>query len=153
MQFYCDDYFTTPEMAAPRRFFATTGQSFTRDGVAHSEDTTLAARNALLNMIEYLVAERGQRQTWMYLGGSIGGGTWAYERASGVDELLTYRSWRAVLGLEMGPPRLLPGAPGPGGATIEAEVGYVFGRSFQFDSGVPDMEPDNTLLLRAGVRF
>ncbi len=59
VQFYREDYFTSPEMAVPKRFFATTGQSVTRDGVAHSEDTTLAARNALLNMIDYLVAERG----------------------------------------------------------------------------------------------
>jgi formamidase len=59
VQFYRSDYFTTPEMAAPRRFFATTGQSYTRDGVAHSEDATLAARNALLNMIDHLVHERG----------------------------------------------------------------------------------------------
>lgn len=59
VQFYRGDYFTTPEMAAPRRFFATTGQSYTREGVNHSEDATLAARNALLNMIDFLVAERG----------------------------------------------------------------------------------------------
>lgn len=59
VQFYRNDYFTTPEMAVPRRFFATTGQSYTREGVAHSEDATLAARNALLNMIDYLVHERG----------------------------------------------------------------------------------------------
>ncbi|MGE0680251.1 MAG: acetamidase/formamidase family protein [Candidatus Binatia bacterium] len=59
VQFYRNDYFTSPEMAAPRRFFATTGQSYTREGVAHSEDATLAARNALLNMIDHLVDERG----------------------------------------------------------------------------------------------
>jgi formamidase len=59
VQYYRNDYFTTPEMAAPQRFFATTGQSYTREGVAHSEDATLAARNALLNMIDYLVHERG----------------------------------------------------------------------------------------------
>jgi formamidase len=59
VQFYRNDYFTTPEMAVPRRFFATTGQSSTREGMAHSEDATLAARNALLNMIDYLVHERG----------------------------------------------------------------------------------------------
>lgn len=58
-QFYREDYFTTPEMAAPKRFFATTGQCYTRDGVNHSEDTTVAARNALLNMIDHLVNERG----------------------------------------------------------------------------------------------
>jgi len=59
LQYYRDDYFTAPEIAVPRRFFATTGLSVTRDGVAHSEDANLAARNALLNMIDYLVAERG----------------------------------------------------------------------------------------------
>jgi formamidase len=59
VQFYRSDYFTAPEMAVPRRFFATTGQSYTREGVNFSEDATLAARNALLNMIDYLVAERG----------------------------------------------------------------------------------------------
>lgn len=59
VQFYCSDYFTSPEMAVPRRFFATTGQSYTREGVNHSEDATLAARNALLNMIDHLVNERG----------------------------------------------------------------------------------------------
>jgi formamidase len=59
VQFYRDGYFAAPEMAAPKRFFATTGQSVTRDGIAHAEDATLAARNALLNMIDYLVEERG----------------------------------------------------------------------------------------------
>jgi formamidase len=58
VSFYRNDYFAPPE-PAPKRFFATTGQSYTRDGVNHSEDATLAARNALLNMIEYLVGERG----------------------------------------------------------------------------------------------
>jgi formamidase len=58
-QFYRDSYFTTPEMAVPQRFFATTGQSYTREGVNYSEDLTIAARNALLNMIDYLVDQRG----------------------------------------------------------------------------------------------
>lgn len=66
VQFYREDYYTSPEMAAPKRFFATTGQSYTRDGVAHSEDTTLAARNALLNMIDHLVSERGYTRQQAY---------------------------------------------------------------------------------------
>ena len=66
MQFYRDDYFTSPEMAVPQRFFATTGQSYTKDGVAEAEDTTLAAKNALLNMIEYLVSERGYTDQQAY---------------------------------------------------------------------------------------
>jgi formamidase len=54
LQFFREDYFAPPELAAPRRFFATTGISVRRDGTNESEDATLAARNALLNMIEHL---------------------------------------------------------------------------------------------------
>ena len=66
IQFYRDDYFTSPEMAVPQRFFATTGQSCRKDGVAQAEDTTLAARNALLYMIEHLVSERGYSEQQAY---------------------------------------------------------------------------------------
>jgi formamidase len=54
LQFFRDDYFAPPELAAPRRFFATTGICVRRDGTNESEDVTVAARNALLNMIEHL---------------------------------------------------------------------------------------------------
>jgi formamidase len=57
-RFTRDDYYLPPEFAAPRRFYATVGVSVTRDGVDHSEDVSLAARNALSNMIDHL-GERG----------------------------------------------------------------------------------------------
>lgn len=60
------DYYLPPEFAAPRRFFATTGLSVTRDGVNRSEDATLAARNALLNMIDHL-GERGWSRQQAYV--------------------------------------------------------------------------------------
>lgn len=53
LQFLRDGYFTAPEMAAPRRFYATTGICV-RNGRNESEDLTLAARDALLRMIDYL---------------------------------------------------------------------------------------------------
>jgi formamidase len=62
LQFFRDDYFTAPEMAAPRRFFATTGIGVRKDGGNESEDLTLAARNALLNMIEHLETRGFSRQ-------------------------------------------------------------------------------------------
>jgi formamidase len=65
-QFARDDYFLPPEVAAPRRFYATTGLSVTRDGNNASEDATLAARNALLNMIDYLGQERGYTRQQAY---------------------------------------------------------------------------------------
>jgi formamidase len=58
LQLTREDYFAPPELAAPRRFHATTGICVSRDGRNESEDLTLAARNALLNMIEHL-ATRG----------------------------------------------------------------------------------------------
>jgi formamidase len=62
LQFFRDDYFAPPELAAPRRFFATTGISVSKDGRNESEDATLAARNALLNMIDYLGTRGFDRQ-------------------------------------------------------------------------------------------
>ena len=56
-----DDYFTTPEMAAPRRFLATTGYPFS-DDANESEDVTMAARNAVLNMIDVLVQRGWSRE-------------------------------------------------------------------------------------------
>jgi formamidase len=41
------------------RFYATTGLCVRGDGQNESEDATLAARNAYLAMIDYLVHERG----------------------------------------------------------------------------------------------
>ena len=57
-RFARSDYWVAPEYAAPRRFSATTGMSVDRAGGLRAEDATLAARNALLNMIDHL-GERG----------------------------------------------------------------------------------------------
>jgi len=65
LQFFRDDYFTRPEMAAPRRFFATTGISVRKDGTNESEDLSLSAKNALLNMIDHLET-RGYTQQQAY---------------------------------------------------------------------------------------
>jgi formamidase len=66
LQFARDDYYLPPEFAAPRRFFATTGLSVTRDGENRPEDLTLAARNALLNMIDHLQDHGGWTRQQAY---------------------------------------------------------------------------------------
>jgi formamidase len=48
--------------ALPRRYYATTGLSMSEDGVQESEDATLAARNALLAMIDHLEGRGFTRQ-------------------------------------------------------------------------------------------
>ena len=62
LRFTREDYYLPPEFAAPRRFYATTGISVTKDGENRAEDATLAARNALLNMIEHLTERGWSRQ-------------------------------------------------------------------------------------------
>jgi formamidase len=64
-RFARDDYYFPPELAAPRRFLATTGMSIRDDGTNESEDATLSARNALLAMIDLLV-ERGWTRQQAY---------------------------------------------------------------------------------------
>jgi formamidase len=63
-RFERDDYFVPPELAAPRRFLATTGMCV-RDGTNESENATLAAHNALMNMVALLM-ERGWTRQQAY---------------------------------------------------------------------------------------
>jgi formamidase len=71
VQFSRDEYFGPPELVAPRRFYATTGMSISQDGENQSEDATLAARNALRNMIDYLAQERGYSRQQAYALASV----------------------------------------------------------------------------------
>ena len=59
-------YFAAPEWAAPRNFIATMGMPIREDGTQEGEDLTLAARNALVNMIE-LLQERGWSREQAYI--------------------------------------------------------------------------------------
>ena len=59
-------YFAPPEWAAPRNFIATMGMPIREDGTNEGEDLTLAARSALVNMIE-LLQERGWSREQAYV--------------------------------------------------------------------------------------
>ena len=60
------DYFLPPEWAAPRNFIAPMGMPVREDGSNEGENLTLAARNALINMIE-LLQERGWTREQAYI--------------------------------------------------------------------------------------
>jgi formamidase len=62
--YYRDTYFQVPEVAVPRRFYATTGMCLEK-GVNQSENATLAAKNAMLNMVDHLT-ERGYSREQAY---------------------------------------------------------------------------------------
>ncbi len=102
--------------------------------------------------VSFLLTENETRQQWGYVGGGISGGTWAYDRASGAGERLSYREFRLVLGWESMPPRP-PGVFRAQGTRLMAEIGYVFGREFEFDRFEGGFSPEDALLLRTGIRF
>jgi formamidase len=66
-QFVRHHAFADPAIALPRRFFATTGMPLRADGRNESEDLTLAATDALLQMIDHLVHERGFTREQAYV--------------------------------------------------------------------------------------
>lgn len=102
--------------------------------------------------VSFLLRETVTRQHWGYIGGAISGGTWAFDRVGGIRERLSYNEFRLALGWESGPPRL-PGSFRPSGKTVGAEIGYAFGREFEFDSGAPDVDFDDAVMFRTQIRF
>jgi hypothetical protein len=85
-----------------------------------------------------------QREDWAYLGGSIGGRTWAVERLSGISDQLTLRDYRFYLGLE----RITDGGGG-----LFAEVGYVFGRKLEYESLPLTRSLSDAVMIRGGIRY
>jgi formamidase len=65
-RFAHDGYFADPRWAAPHNFIATMGMPIRSNGVQEGEDLTLAAKNALLNMID-LLGERGYSREQAYV--------------------------------------------------------------------------------------
>jgi formamidase len=56
-QFSRREFSISPDYLVPKRYFATTGMSITSDGVNRPEDLTVAARSAVLAMIDHLTQE------------------------------------------------------------------------------------------------
>ena len=59
-------YFQDPKFAAPHNFVAVMGMPINARGEIESENLTLAARNAVLNMID-LLQERGYSREQAYI--------------------------------------------------------------------------------------
>jgi hypothetical protein len=95
--------------------------------------------------VAWRYACEGEFASWAYIGGEFGGGSWAIERTNGLIDVVNYSDWRIFVGQEIK----------RGGDSIAwIELGYVFNRELSYDnSGTPDFEPDNTLMLRAGLGY
>lgn len=92
------------------------------------------------------VRQNRRFEDWLSIAGEFGGGQWSIERADGRDDILVNRDYRVVLGLER---KNLVGMLGG-----RLEVGYVFGRVYQYrETGDPDYKPDDTMLVRGGIIY
>jgi hypothetical protein len=76
---------------------------------------------------------------WLYLGGELGGGTWAIERDDSWNDNATYSDLRLVFGIET--------SDGANGRSA-LELGYVFDRELSYRSGLGDYKPQECLMIR-----
>jgi hypothetical protein len=83
-------------------------------------------------------------ETWIYLGGELGGSTWAIERDGAWNDNATYSDLRLVFGIDS-VNRLL--------INSSLELGYVFARDLSYRSGLGDYEPDDALMIRLGSSY
>ncbi|MEM9645421.1 MAG: hypothetical protein AAF989_10530, partial [Planctomycetota bacterium] len=79
----------------------------------------------------------------MYLGGELGGGTWAFERSNGADDNVTYRDLRITFGV----------MDFDDDSSNALEIGWSFDRSLEFRSGQGDQELDGAFLLRCHAHY
>ena len=95
----------------------------------------------------------GTTEWWWYVSGEYGGGAWTVTRSDDVlgtwpedpKDSVDYNDIRVILGTEW---------TTLGGMNGFFEIGYVFQREIVYVSRVPvNFNPENTLMLRAGVAF
>jgi hypothetical protein len=79
---------------------------------------------------------RGYR---VYVGGEMGGGTWAIERATLVDDLATYRDLRLCVGLQ---------CVEDSSVCPSIEIGYLFDRRLEYTSRTGNFNPSDTAMIR-----
>lgn len=82
---------------------------------------------------------------WWFVGGEFGGGAWSITHPSnGELDFLNYRDLRVLAGYER---KII------GGLSRTFEVGYLFARELEFDSALPDVALDDSLFVRAGLKY
>jgi len=92
------------------------------------------------------VRQNRRFEDWLSISGEFGGGQWSIERADGRDDILVNRDYRVIMGLER---KNLVGMLGG-----RVEIGYVFGRVYQYRlTNDPEYEPGDTMLIRGGLIY
>jgi hypothetical protein len=79
------------------------------------------------------------------IAGELGGGSWAIERTSSLDDLATYRDLRLSIGLER--------FDDDDGQWSTFEISYIFDRKLEYTSGIGDYRPRDTVMILMGQTF
>jgi len=94
--------------------------------------------------VAYRFTASALHEDWAYLAGEFGGDTFSVRLGAETWDMIEIVDWRVFAGIER---------KRPGGASVRCEFGYVFGRKIEYESALPDYEPDDTWLVRAGFDF
>ncbi|HEX5472908.1 MAG TPA: hypothetical protein VFW73_13535 [Lacipirellulaceae bacterium] len=87
----------------------------------------------------------GRDERWLYVAIDYGNSAWAFQQTNGTPDVLDYRDYRVILGIER---RIV------GGLSHRVEIGYVFHRDIKIASvGGDDISMGNTLIARAGISY
>ncbi|MBS0209583.1 MAG: hypothetical protein JSS27_11590 [Planctomycetes bacterium] len=86
----------------------------------------------------------GQTELWGYIAGEYGGGQWGIDHADGSHDTVNYNDLRLILGVDWFRGQRMRG---------NFEIGYVFNRSLIYASGIPNVNPGDTMMLRGGLSF
>ncbi|MEZ6080782.1 MAG: hypothetical protein R3C56_35445 [Pirellulaceae bacterium] len=100
--------------------------------------------------LAHYLATVGTADTWWYVGGYYGGGSWTVKRDSGVKESIDINDIRLVLGLEWGRNDQMR----DGRRVGFFEVGYVFNRELIFkETPLDNLDLQDTFMIRAGIGY
>lgn len=100
--------------------------------------------------LSHYLSTLGTYDSWWYVGGYYGGGSWTVERTDGSDDSIDINDIRLVLGFEWGRNEQMR----EGRRMGFFEVGYVFDRELLFKaSPLDDLTLQDTFMLRAGIGY
>ncbi|WP_146601560.1 hypothetical protein [Novipirellula aureliae] len=88
--------------------------------------------------------DAGNAEGWAYVGGTLGGNTWAVRRDDGSDDELTISDLRFLFGYE----EIRRGNRG-----VFAEAGYSFNRSIEYEVSEDEIDLSDGLFIQAGWKF
>ena len=92
----------------------------------------------------------GTTDTWWYVGGYYGGGSWTIERKSGANESIDINDLRLVFGFEWGRNEQMR----DGRRVGFLEAGYVFQRELIFkESPADNFDLQDSIMVRAGIGY